>query len=55
MELIFATNNQYKANEIESLLGEKWNIQSLADLNYQDEIPETGDTLEDNALQKAAD
>ena len=53
MELIFATNNQHKAYEIENLLGENWNIQSLSDLNYQDEIPETGNTLEDNALEKA--
>jgi XTP/dITP diphosphohydrolase len=53
MKLIFATNNQHKAKEINSLLGEKWNIQSLADLNYQNEIPETGDTLKDNALEKA--
>jgi XTP/dITP diphosphohydrolase len=53
MELIFATNNQHKTKEINSLLGEKWTIQSLADLNFQDEIPETGDTLEDNALEKA--
>ncbi len=53
MELIFATNNQHKAKEINSLLGEKWNIRSLADLNYQTEIPETGNTLKDNALEKA--
>ncbi|WP_291862502.1 non-canonical purine NTP diphosphatase [Marinilabilia sp.] len=53
MELIFATNNQHKATEINSLLGENWDVKSLSDLNFNDEIPETGDTLEDNALEKA--
>jgi XTP/dITP diphosphohydrolase len=53
MELIFATNNQHKAKEINSLLGEKWSIKSLSDLNFSDEVPENGDTLRDNALEKA--
>lgn len=53
MELIFATNNQHKALEINSLLGKSMNIKSLSDLNFSDEIPETGKTLEENALQKA--
>nr|WP_234408343.1 non-canonical purine NTP pyrophosphatase [Marinilabilia salmonicolor] len=53
MELIFATNNQHKALEIKSLLGKSMNIKSLSDLNFTDEIPETGKTLEENALQKA--
>lgn len=53
MKLIFATNNQHKALEINSLLGKSMNIKSLSDLNFSDEIPETGKTLEENALQKA--
>jgi XTP/dITP diphosphohydrolase len=53
MELIFATNNQHKALEISSLLGGSLEVKSLADLDYTDEIPETGETLEENALQKA--
>ena len=53
MELIFATNNQHKAEEINKLLGGHWRIKSLADLNFHDEIPETGNTLEANALEKA--
>lgn len=53
MELIFATNNQHKATEINSLLGQNWAVKSLADLNFNEEVPETGDTLEDNALEKA--
>jgi XTP/dITP diphosphohydrolase len=53
MELIFATNNQHKATEINSLLGQNWDVKSLADLEYHEEVPETGDTLEDNALEKA--
>lgn len=53
MELIFATNNQHKATEINSLLGQNWAVKSLADLNFNEDVPETGDTLEDNALEKA--
>ncbi|RCW31984.1 non-canonical purine NTP diphosphatase [Marinilabilia salmonicolor] len=53
MELIFATNNQHKALEISSILGGSLAIKSLGDLDYTDEIPETGETLEENALQKA--
>lgn len=53
MELIFATNNQHKAEEINKLLGGHWRIKSLADLNFHDEIQETGNTLEANALEKA--
>lgn len=53
MELIFATNNQHKATEINSLLGQNWDVKSLADLEYHEEVPETGDTLEYNALEKA--
>ncbi len=53
MELIFATNNQHKAEEINKLLGGHWRIKSLADLNFHDEVPETGNTLEANALEKA--
>lgn len=53
MELIFATHNKHKVNEIADLAGGKWLIKSLADINFHEEIPETGDTLEDNALEKA--
>lgn len=53
MDLIFATNNQHKLLEINSILSGTFRILSLKDVNCSDEIPETGDTLEVNASQKA--
>ncbi|WP_289053221.1 non-canonical purine NTP diphosphatase [Carboxylicivirga marina] len=53
MELVFATNNLNKLEEIQTLLGDKIKILSLEDINCYEEIPETGDTLEVNALQKS--
>ena len=53
MDLIFATHNQNKAEEINKLLGSSWNVRSLDDAGFHEDIPETGSTLEENALQKA--
>ncbi|MGM0375206.1 MAG: RdgB/HAM1 family non-canonical purine NTP pyrophosphatase [Bacteroidota bacterium] len=53
MDLIFATHNQNKAEEINKLLDHSLNVRSLEDIGFHQEIPETGTTLEDNALQKA--
>jgi len=53
MDLIFATNNQHKASEIANLLSDPWRVKSLAEIGFQQEVPETGTTLEANALQKA--
>ncbi|WP_430812723.1 MULTISPECIES: non-canonical purine NTP diphosphatase [unclassified Carboxylicivirga] len=53
MELVFATNNQHKLDEIQVLLGQHIKVLSLMDIGCSDEIPETGYTLEANALQKA--
>ena len=53
MKLVFATNNQHKLSEIQNMLGTKFQILSLADINCQDEIPEDHETLEENASQKA--
>lgn len=53
MDLVFATNNENKLKEIQQLLGASVNILSLSELGCFDDIPETGDTLEANALQKA--
>ncbi|MBX7205196.1 MAG: RdgB/HAM1 family non-canonical purine NTP pyrophosphatase [Bacteroidia bacterium] len=52
-QLIFATQNRNKAIEISALLEGKFDVRSLIDLGYTGEIPETGHTLEDNALIKA--
>ncbi len=53
MNLVFATNNNHKLTEIREAVGSSFNILSLADIKCFEEIPETGDTLEANALQKA--
>lgn len=53
MKLVFATNNQHKLQEIREILGSEFEIVSLKDIGCDVDIPETGDTLEENALQKA--
>lgn len=53
MKIIFATNNQHKLKEIREIIGDKINILSLADIQCHEDIPETGTTLEENALLKA--
>jgi XTP/dITP diphosphohydrolase len=51
--LVFATHNKHKANEIKSMLPDWIEVKSLDDIGYEKEIPETGGSLELNALQKA--
>lgn len=53
MKLCFATNNQHKLHEVAAIVGRNFFIQSLADIGCTAELPETRDTLEGNALQKA--
>ena len=53
MKIVFATNNAHKLDEIRHILGEKFEVLSLNDINCHDDIPETGTTLEENARQKA--
>jgi len=53
MELVFVTNNNYKLEEIRHILGEGFNIRSLNDIGFQEDIPEEQPTLEGNASQKA--
>jgi XTP/dITP diphosphohydrolase len=53
MELIFATQKQNKLQEIKSMLPQNLQIKSLQDLNYHEELPETHETLHENALEKA--
>ena len=52
IELIFATNNAHKLDEVRAIVGDAFMIKSLDDINCQDDIPETGDTFEENAKQK---
>ena len=51
-ELIFATHNQNKVEEVKAVFKE-YNIKSLADVDYHTEIDETAKTFEGNALLKA--
>lgn len=53
MRIVFATNNQHKLQEIREILGDGYEIVSLKEIGCDVDIPETGDTLEENALQKA--
>ena len=53
MKLVFATNNAHKLSEIRAILGDTITVLSLADIDCHDDIPETADTLEGNALIKA--
>lgn len=53
MKLVFATNNKHKLEEVRAILGNRIEILSLNDINCHDDIPETADTLEGNALIKA--
>lgn len=51
--IVFTTNNQHKLDEIRQILGNDFQILSLADIGCHEEIPEDHDTLQENALQKA--
>ena len=53
MKIVFATNNQHKLSEIRSILGNQFEVVSLSDIGCHEDIPETGQTLEENALMKA--
>lgn len=52
-KLVFATNNKHKLEEIRAILKGRVEVLSLADIDCYDDIPETADTLEGNALIKA--
>jgi len=54
VELVFATNNSHKLNELRAIVGNRFSIISLNELGCFDEIQETGITLTENALQKAS-
>lgn len=53
MQLVFASNNKNKITEIQSILPETIKILSLEDIGCYEEIPETADTIEGNAILKA--
>jgi len=53
MKIIFASNNANKLSEIQAALGNEFHLVSLNDIGFFGDIPETGRTLEANAIQKA--
>ena len=53
MELVFATNNKHKLEELQAILGSHFRLLSLKDIGCDEEIPEEQPTLEGNASQKS--
>lgn len=53
-ELVFATNNKHKTEEIQTLLGNQYRILNLIDIGCTVDIPETGDSFEENATLKSS-
>lgn len=51
-EIIMATNNAHKLEEVRQILGNAYHVKGLAEIGCHEDIPETADTLEGNALQK---
>ena len=52
-KIVFATNNRHKLEEIRKILGDTYKIISLKELGFTGDIPETGNTLAENASQKS--
>lgn len=52
-KLVFATNNAHKLSELRQIIGDRFELLSLGDIGCHDDIPETADTLEGNAILKA--
>jgi len=53
MELVFATNNAHKLEEVTKIINDDFEILSLKDIECFDDIPETQNTIEGNASQKS--
>jgi XTP/dITP diphosphohydrolase len=52
-KLIFATSNAKKIQEVRGILGSSYEVLSLADINFEGEIPEPYDTIRENSIHKA--
>lgn len=52
-KIVFASNNSHKLAELRNILGDRYEVLGLADINCHDDIPETADSFEGNALLKA--
>jgi XTP/dITP diphosphohydrolase len=53
MKIVFATGNKGKLREAAEILGEGFELSSLQDVGIYEDVPETGNTLTANSLQKA--
>ncbi len=53
MKIIFATNNAHKLSEVQAVLGDQFELVTPRQCGVEEEIPETAETLEGNACQKA--
>ncbi len=54
VQLLFATNNTHKIEEVKQILGAGWAITGLAASGIHVDLPETGDTLQANAIEKVS-
>lgn len=52
-QIVFATNNKNKLDEVRAIVGMYFDVLSLSDIGCHEDIPETGDTFEENAIMKA--
>ena len=52
-KIVFATNNAHKLQELRQIMDGLYDVVGLADIGCHDDIPETADTIEGNALLKA--
>lgn len=53
MKIVFATNNSHKLSEVSAVLGEDYELVTLREVGITEDIPETGETLDENASIKA--
>jgi XTP/dITP diphosphohydrolase len=54
VQIVIATNNVHKVGEIKHLISDRYLIKSLQEVNILEELPETHETLEENAIEKAS-
>ena len=52
-QIVFATNNKHKLEEVRAIVGKYFDVLSLSDIGCNEDIPETGCTFEENAVMKA--
>jgi XTP/dITP diphosphohydrolase len=52
-QLLFVTHNAHKSEEVKAIVGNNFEVMNLSEINFFDEIPETGNTFKEKTLQKA--